>query len=136
PRLRGHGHRGRPDRRQRPVHRRHASADALPGAAAGSVGRGRAARLRRLRLRYGHGGGWLRGQPEPGGTGHRPDHRPLLHLDAGGRALPRTTAGRPMSSAIVLGGYGTFGALVARELAAAGVTVTVAGRSRAHAEEA
>lgn len=41
-----------------------------------------------------------------------------------------------MSGAIVLGGYGTFGALVARELAAAGITVTVAGRSRAHAEEA
>jgi hypothetical protein len=41
-----------------------------------------------------------------------------------------------MSRAIVLGGYGTFGALVARELAAAGVAVTVAGRSLAHAEEA
>jgi hypothetical protein len=36
--------------------------------------------------------------------------------------------------AVVFGGYGTFGALVARELARLGVTVTVAGRDRRRAE--
>ena len=37
--------------------------------------------------------------------------------------------------AIVLGGYGVFGSLVCRELARRGVTVTVAGRDAARAEE-
>lgn len=39
-----------------------------------------------------------------------------------------------MSSALVFGGYGTFGALVARELAHRGVAVTIAGRDLARAE--
>jgi hypothetical protein len=39
-----------------------------------------------------------------------------------------------VSGAIVVGGYGTFGLLVARELAALGVPVTVAGRDRTRAE--
>jgi len=39
-----------------------------------------------------------------------------------------------MSNAVVLGGYGTFGTLVARELARLGVCVTVAGRDSARAE--
>jgi hypothetical protein len=41
-----------------------------------------------------------------------------------------------VSAAIVFGGYGTFGGHLARELAAAGVTVTVAGRHRQRAEQA
>ena len=36
---------------------------------------------------------------------------------------------------IVFGGYGTFGTLVSRELAAKGVQVTIAGRDRGRAEE-
>ncbi|MBI2898069.1 MAG: saccharopine dehydrogenase NADP-binding domain-containing protein [Deltaproteobacteria bacterium] len=40
-----------------------------------------------------------------------------------------------MASAIVLGGYGVFGRLVCRELARRGVTVTVAGRDVARAED-
>jgi hypothetical protein len=39
-----------------------------------------------------------------------------------------------MSAAIVFGGYGTFGTLVARELARQGIAVTVAGRDRSRAE--
>src|SRR5262245_30943756 len=37
-------------------------------------------------------------------------------------------------SVIVFGGYGTFGALVARELAEKGIRVTIAGRERSRAE--
>jgi hypothetical protein len=39
-----------------------------------------------------------------------------------------------VSAAIILGGYGTFGALIAKELACAGITVTVAGRDWRRAE--
>jgi hypothetical protein len=39
-----------------------------------------------------------------------------------------------VSSAIVFGGYGTFGSLVARDLARLGVTVVIAGRDAARAE--
>jgi len=42
----------------------------------------------------------------------------------------------PLSAAIVFGGSGVFGALTARALAAAGITVTVAGRDRLRAERA
>jgi hypothetical protein len=41
-----------------------------------------------------------------------------------------------MSAAIVFGGYGVFGSLVARELASAGVSVTLAGRDCQRAESA
>lgn len=40
-----------------------------------------------------------------------------------------------MTRIIVFGGYGTFGAIVSRELAALGHAVTVAGRDRARGEE-
>jgi hypothetical protein len=39
-----------------------------------------------------------------------------------------------MTGAVVFGGYGTFGGLVARELARLGVPVTIAGRDRTRAE--
>jgi hypothetical protein len=39
-----------------------------------------------------------------------------------------------MTGAVVFGGYGTFGSLVARELARLGVPVTIAGRDRTRAE--
>lgn len=39
-----------------------------------------------------------------------------------------------MSKVVVFGGYGTFGAIVSRELAALGYAVTVAGRDRGRAE--
>jgi hypothetical protein len=39
-----------------------------------------------------------------------------------------------MSAAIIIGGSGVFGALTARELAAAGIAVTIAGRDRRAAE--
>ena len=36
---------------------------------------------------------------------------------------------------IILGGYGTFGSIIARELAASGIDVTIAGRDLHHAQE-
>jgi len=39
-----------------------------------------------------------------------------------------------MGAAVVFGGYGTFGSIVARELAAHGISVTIAGRDLARAE--
>src|SRR5579864_4449799 len=39
-----------------------------------------------------------------------------------------------MGAAVVFGGYGIFGRIVARELANQGITVTIAGRDPAHAE--
>jgi short subunit dehydrogenase-like uncharacterized protein len=48
--------------------------------------------------------------------------------------MPPPPAPAAASRAAVFGGYGTFGALVARELARLGVAVTVAGRDGARAE--
>lgn len=39
-----------------------------------------------------------------------------------------------MGAAVVFGGYGTFGSIVARELACQGIPVTIAGRDRTRAE--
>ncbi len=54
----------------------------------------------------------------------------FVRLDAGDE--PR--AARGVSRIIVFGGYGTFGAIVSRALAALGHAVTVAGRDRGRAE--
>lgn len=55
-------------------------------------------------------------------------------LASGGFPVPSRTL--TLSSAIVLGGYGTFGSIIASELADAGIRVVIAGRDYVRAKEA
>jgi hypothetical protein len=55
-------------------------------------------------------------------------------MERPGGAIPKLVEVPTVSSAVVFGGYGTFGLLVARELASRGLAVTIAGRDLARAE--
>src|SRR5262249_50665086 len=75
----------------------------------------------------------LRGQLARG-TGDGTDHPLLQCVGVAGGAGGRRRRRDEVSSAIVFGGYGTFGSLVARDLARLRVTLAIAGRDAARAE--
>ncbi|MSP60370.1 MAG: hypothetical protein EXR72_08520 [Myxococcales bacterium] len=117
--------------RERTLHRRCAAADPPAARAPGLF---RSARRGSGGLRIGDGGGRLHRRSAPPRDRHRTNDRLLLPVDA--RRRPRRSVPWVFGdlSAIVFGGYGTFGSLVARELACLGIAVRVAGRDRLRAE--
>src|SRR5439155_6646089 len=82
-------------------------------------------RLHFVRGRPGPGRGRSRREPGPRRRGHRRRHPRVPGLDAGGLGVASLEG---MSTIAVLGGSGTFGARVCRDLARRGHRIVVTGR--------
>src|SRR5690349_4805374 len=74
------------------------------------------------------------GRPVACQVGDRPDDGLLLYLGPARGVVAGATAEESVKRVLVLGGYGTFGTQVCRELARLRVPLTVAGRRLERAE--